>query len=208
MSDGFDGPTINGRPILTIEEVQEWFRAACGKVPSSETAANIARTINELDFISAHWRSDFREDRNKNPDTLRLKRISAALKTLQSDLPVKIADTLRVFPGAAGGNQRTGIIELLNVVNAVAPAFAKFGPRGRGGRNREPWHNVARNLRPLISAAFESAGIRRAGFGRATSPGIKILSSALGRLNVNVDHETIVDALRGARERKKTKTGK
>jgi len=191
----YDGPTINGRPALSIENVQQWFKEAYAVVPPQGEVAPIAQSLNHCALLASQWKSspEFKQMRRSNPSTLRMQRIHVALTTLQKDLPVLIDDTLKVFPDARS-TRLVGVIALLDSVNTLVPGFQKFG-RGPG-REPERWHRIARNLRPMIIAALKSAGVKRAGFGKPTSPAVKIMRAALDYLDVRKSSEAIVDAMR------------
>jgi hypothetical protein len=79
-------------------------------------------------------------------------------------------------------------------VDSLAPGFQTFG-RGPG-REPELWRRIARNLGPMIIKALKSAGVKRAGFGKPTSPAVKIMRAALDYLDVRKSHDAIVDAMR------------
>jgi hypothetical protein len=64
------------------------------------------------------------------------------------------------------------------------------------GRRHSLWHGWALYLGPDLLGALKTCGVRRAGFGNATSPATKILKSALGWLGENVQEEAIVKAMR------------
>jgi len=203
----YDGPTINGKPILSIEQVQQWFaKAHCDA--SFDDAKLIAQSLNHCALLSALWRNTpaLKASRRNNPSLLRMIRIGEALRTLQTDLPVLIDDTLKVFPD----RQASGIMPataLLNSVNLLAPGFQKYRPYGRGPEP-ERWHNIARNLGPRILDVFKSSG-RRSGFGKSTSPAVAVMQSALSYLDVEASQETIVEAMRPKRTRtKKLEKGK
>jgi hypothetical protein len=191
----YDGPTINGRPALSIENVQQWFKEAYGVVPSQGEAAPIAQSLNHCAFLASEWKGtpELKKMRRNNPSRLRGQRIHLALETLQKDLPGLIDDYLKVFPDART-NQLVGVITLLNSVNALAPGFQEFA-RGPG-REPELWHRIARNLRPMIITALKSAGVKRAGFGKSTNRAVKIMRASLDYLDVRKSEEAIVDAMR------------
>ena len=106
--------------------------------------------------------------RRSNPSTLRRRRIAEALATLQNDLPVLMEDT-RIAIGDKKSEGLTALVALLDAIKPFAAGFEKFRQRG-AGREVDPWHKIARNLRPLILEALTSAGVKQAGFGKITSP--------------------------------------
>jgi hypothetical protein len=199
----YDGPTINGRPALSIENVQQWFKEAYAVVPPQgeegkcffKCLALIAQSLNHCAFLQAQWKStpEFKKMRRNNQSTLRMRRIHLALTTLQKDLPALIDDTLKVFPDART-TRLVSVIALLDSVNTLAPGFQTFGRRR--GREPELWHRIARNLGPMIIAALKSAGVKRAGFGKSTNRAVKIMRAALDYLDVRKSDEAIVDAMR------------
>jgi hypothetical protein len=196
----YDGPTINGRPILSIENVQQWFKEAYGVVPPQGEAAPIAQSLNHCAFLASEWKGTFelKKMRRNNPSRLRGQRIHEALTILQDDLLGVIDDTLKVFPDART-NQLVAVIALLDSVNALAPGFQAFAR----GPCREPelWHRIARNLGPMIITAIKSAGVKRAGFGKSSNRAVKIMRAALDYLDVRKSDEAIVDAMRIRKKR-------
>jgi hypothetical protein len=195
------GATINGRPALTPEIVQQWFRAAFDVVPGADAIEPLTQAVNHCAFIESQWKRtpEFDEMRRRNPSTLRARRIAEALSTLRSDLPALIEDTRK----GIGDQQSDGlatVVALLDAVNLLVPGFQKFRQRG-GGREVDPWHRIARNLRPLILEALRSSGVKRAGFGKITSPAVQIVKSALAYLEVKVSEQAIVEAMRPTRLR-------
>jgi hypothetical protein len=96
----YDGPTINDKPALSVNDVQQWFRDVQCLTPSPAEAASIAAMINHCDLFSAAWisTSEFETRRQKNPSMLRMWRIAAALRKLRDDLPRLIGDSRRISP--------------------------------------------------------------------------------------------------------------
>jgi hypothetical protein len=204
--DEYDGPTVNGHPPLAAVDAQAWFEAAdC--IVTKEAALPLAQMLNHYEFVGSLWKGThaLREARRRNPTRLRHARIASALKTLQSDLPIVIKNTVRVFPDAQASEQLRPICTLLDCVNSVAPRFEKFRPH----RGREPdlWHPVARNIGAKIRDIFR-AGNRRAGFTKTTSPAVEILCNALKYLSVSQSPDAIVDAMRKPRSRSRKRVGK
>jgi hypothetical protein len=187
----YDGPTINGRPILVIEEVQTWFLRAGCTIPEY-AAAPIAQDLNHCAFLSREWKStpELRAARRKSKSLLAMQRIYRAMRSLQNDLPILIHNTLQVH-----GSSRPPALEpieaLLEIVNRLEPGFRKYAPRGRG---REPdlWHKIARNVGQKIADTYEKHSGRRPGLGKPTSPAIKILESALAYLDENHSAEAML----------------
>jgi hypothetical protein len=71
-----EGPTINDRPILNVDEVRKWFSDEGCTVPV-EDAAGIARDLNHCAFTSFLWKStpELRAARWKTPLRLSMQRI-------------------------------------------------------------------------------------------------------------------------------------
>jgi hypothetical protein len=201
----YDGPTINGKPILSIEQVQQWFKEAhCDA--SFDDAKFIAQALNHCALFAELWKNTpaLKASRRNNPSYLRMTRISEALRTLQTDLPVLIDDTLKVFPDRQASGLKP-VVALLDSVNLLVPGFEKYKRHGRGPEP-ERWHNIARNLRPRILDVFKSSG-RHAGIGKPTSPAVTVKQSALTYLGVETSQQAIVDAMRG-REQRSWRRGK
>jgi hypothetical protein len=202
-----DGPTINGHPILSVDDVRKWFSKE-GCIVPEDIAAGIARDLNHCAFISFDWKNtpELTAARRKNPSRLSMRRIYIALNSLQNELPVLISNTHKVFPRNPPPSL-VPIEALLKTVNTLEPVFRKYAPRGRG---REPdlWHEIARNIGRKIADAFVEQAGRRVGLGKPTSPAIRILKSALAYLGEDQSVETIVDAVRPRRERARGTVGK
>jgi hypothetical protein len=195
----YEGPTINGKPILGIETVQRWFKDACGVFLTEEAARPLARMLNDYALLEETWKNtpEFNRMRENNKSRQRVQRISVALAALQKDVPALIDDTVKIAPEHPGLG---AVVNLRDAVNVLAPAFQKFLPKGRG-RKPESWHGVIRRLGPMVKDAIKQSGGKRAGFGKATSPAVGIMQSALAYLGIETSPDAIVDAMRG---RKKT----
>jgi hypothetical protein len=130
---------------------------------------------------------------------LRTRRIAEALATLQNDLPVLIEETREVIGDKQSEEGLVAVMALLDAVNLLAGGYEKFRQRA-AGREVDPWHRIARNLRPLILEALRSAGVKRpGGFGKITSPAVGIVKSALAYLEVEVSELAIVETMRRTR---------
>ncbi len=191
----YDGPTINCKPILDIGTVQQWFKDVRVVGLTGEAAAPIAAFLNEAAFLSSQWKntSEFNEMRKNDKGRQRMRRVSCALATLEKDIPALIDDTMRIAPEHPA---LAPVVALRDAVEVLAPGFQKFLPKGRG-RNPESWHNIARKLGPMLTEAIKRSGPKRAGFGKVTSPAVRIMHSALGYLGIAKSCEAIVDAMRG-----------
>lgn len=194
----YDGPTINGRPILDIPTVQRWFKEACDVNLTEQTAIPITQILNNYALLALTWKNtpEFNRMREGNKNRQRIRRISVALAALQKDVPVLIDDASKIAPDIPG---LPALVALRDVVNVLAPAYAKFLPKGRG-RKPESWHTVARTLGPLFTDAIKQTGGKRAGFGKGTSPAVGIMRSALAYLGIEASPDAIVDAMRGRKK--------
>lgn len=204
-----DGPTINGHPILSVEDATQWFKEVGCCNPKTEAVLSLVQKLNEAEFVGFLWKStpEFRAKRRNNPSRVRFARIAQALETLRSDLPVVVEDSLRPLSAVERSEWKHPITTLLEQANAVAPVFQNFLPRGRG-REPEPWHNISRNIGSDIKKILLASGRRQAGLGKPTSPTVKVLKSALAYLGVNKSPEAIVDAIRPKRTRSIKRLGK
>ena len=198
----YDGPMINGHPALSVKAVQLWFSDTFTVNPTAEHVAPITQALNHCSLFEAHWRNtpEYKKMRRGNPAALRLRRIHEALATLQKELPVLVDSTRKVFP-EAHGEGLVATIALLNSVNLLAPAYEKFHRPGVG-REPEAWHRIARNIGPMILQVLKANSIARAGFGKPTSPAVKIMQLALTYLDERHSPEAIVDAMRTPTKRK------
>jgi hypothetical protein len=202
----FDGPTLNGHPVLSVADVQAWFRTAKCDAPA-DAALAIAQMLNEYELLGALWKGTpaLRKQRRTNASRLRLTRIAVALKSLQSELPIIIEDSREVFANKQSASLE-GLVKLLDQVNQVTPRFQNFLPTR--GRDVEFWHVVARKVGAKIIQTFKASTGRRVGFGKPTSPAVEILRSALAYLGVTKSPEAIVDAMRPKRTRSRKRMGK
>jgi hypothetical protein len=197
----YDGPIVNGHPVLSIKEVQTWFKAVGCNV-SEEAATPIAQFLNEYEFLGALWKNspELREQRHNNPSRLRNERIARALKTLQTDVPHKLDEIYQVLPKQRHRRFQP-LANLLDLVNKIAPYFSENLPRG--GRKADPWHVIARNVGALIVEAIKSTGKSRVGLGKPTSPAIRVLRRGLAYLGLSATQAAIVEAVRKPRKRKR-----
>ena len=120
---------------------------------------------------------------------------TAAVGIPNDSVPPKTAlidDAVKIAPAHPA---MASMVALRDAINVLTPEFQEFLPKGRG-RKPESWHTVARRLGPMFTEAIEQSGGRRAGFGQATSPAVKIMGSALAFLGIHASPEAIVDAMR------------
>lgn len=193
-------PLISGQAALSAKDVQRWFRDAYGVIPSAADVAPIAEALNHCRFLEGQWsdKPEFKKARRGNPSRLRMQRIGEALRSLQTDLADYLKDTRKVRPN----DKHEELKALIKAVDSVVPGFQKF-TRSRRGPEPLLWHRIACSLKPLIVAALQSCGIKRAGFGKPTSPAIKIVQAALSYIGVEESVDTICDALRGRKKKGK-----
>ncbi len=160
-----DGPSLNGHAILSVADVQSWFKAAKCDV-SEERARPIAQLLNEYEFLGGLWknRPDLRKARRNNPDRLRNVRVAKALQTLQADLAGILETVRRDIPDRLP--QYEPVAALLSQVNSIAPYFRQFLPRR--GRDADPWHTVAKKVGAKIVEAFKVSGKANVGLGKPT----------------------------------------
>jgi hypothetical protein len=94
-----NGPTVNGRPLLTSQEVRAWFKQHKGDVKES-SANKIIALLTEYEFIKFFWNKTPKQQKQErnSPYWLRNRQIADALVTLQAELPSIIADNLKIFP--------------------------------------------------------------------------------------------------------------
>jgi hypothetical protein len=207
LAPEYDGPTINGRPVLSLDQVRKWFADAGCTIPA-EAAMPIAQDLNHCAFVSSMWKNtpELRTARRNNPSRLSMQRIYTALKSLQDELPLLIRNTLNVSPKNPPPSLAP-IEALLETVKNLEPGFRKYASRGRG---REPdlWHNIARNIGRKIASTFTEHSGKRTGLGKPTSPAIKVLKLALTYLDERHSPDTIVDAIRPRRVRTRARMGK
>lgn len=201
----YDGPTVNGRPILTVETVQEWFREAFNVVPSADDAASIARDFNHCEWLVEEWKPQYNEARRNREYVGRMARISKALTVLQVDLQKLYDDTLVAVQSPYNDEGFKAFVVLLDSVKLHEPAFQKF-KKGLG-REPEKWHNLARNLGKKICDVAKKSGVNRCGLGKPTSPAILVLKRGLDWLDLDerekVTLDRVHDACRIPRKRKR-----
>jgi hypothetical protein len=87
----YEGPLVNGRPILTEADVHAWCTASHGPQISCARAAEICRSLNDALLFSWRWQDRAAEQRRTNPSTQRMHGVAKALRTLLADLPQIIA---------------------------------------------------------------------------------------------------------------------
>jgi hypothetical protein len=201
-----DGPTLNGHPILGVEDVRSWFSDHDCNI-SEEAALSIARLLNTYESEGFFWKDipELERQRRDNPSRLRNVRIADALRSLQADLPSLIEDHLRVNPDPNTERLRPHRA-LLDSVNDLAPRFKNL--QTRKGRKSKNWHIVARKIGALVVETLKTSTGRAAGLGKPTSPAVQITQSALAYLGVKAKEAAIVEAVRPKRIRARKGVGK
>jgi hypothetical protein len=131
------GPLINGRPAMTVLQVQQWFQKAHAPILSDDAAAEIARFLNEALFLEGLWKPKFAAEQRANPSTKRMERIARALATLRNDLPEVLAESRKIRPDA-DHSATESLLDFVNRHKAIIDSF----PAKRRGRP----HNLAINL--------------------------------------------------------------
>lgn len=138
------GPLINGRPVLTVQDVQNWCHSAHMPVLSDTAAAEVACQLNHAALLRTQWAPEFAELRKTNPSTKRMCRIADALATLRNDLPGVLDDSRAIKP-----DDDVSLTEaLLDLVQKHQPIIDKF-PHARG-RPRDRAGNIAANIGKLV----------------------------------------------------------
>ena len=138
------GPLINGRPALTIPEVQGWFRSVHLSGLDKEAATKVARQLNHAALLRFMWAPEFAQQRRANPSTQRMRRIADALATLRADLPRVLHDNRAVKPDTD-----------LSLTEALLDSVTKHQPiidmyKTTRGRPNNPAGNLAANIGKLI----------------------------------------------------------
>jgi hypothetical protein len=205
-SDNSD-PLVNRRAILKPEEIQKWFSDLKRPI-TSDDARGIAKMLNDYAFLQAFWKDTqtFKTRRQSNVSLLRLRRIADALLVLQSDLPALIEDSFKVDPKRQDQSIQD-LIAFNDKVALYAKGYEEYRSRGRG-RQSDGWHLVARKIGTEVLKVLSSNSHGKAGFGKATSPAIKIIQRSFSFLQEERSAEAIVDALRRRRDRTKRSPGK
>lgn len=196
---GDDGPTVNGRPLLTADEAMQWFEDAFGCVPSPEDAASLVSDIHHCALFKQLWRPEFKISRRHNSSRLRMERIGAALEALDRDVPELIKSNRSIRPD----EERTSLNELLLSVRFLRPLFRQY--KIHKGRDREIWHAAARNLGKRTVDIAKASGVARVGLSTKTSPVFKVLKRAFDFLDFEITEDQIFEAVRPQRQRSKGK---
>jgi hypothetical protein len=136
-----DGPTINGRPILTIAEVQQWARDA--HAPITPSSANLlTQELNAAAFEAAAILT-----RNAGPTAKWLAEVSADLTRLRENLSKGVADTRRIDP-TADTSLTDQLLDLIDKHSGLIIAKRGVGkPRDARTRLRENIGNLFHKVR-------------------------------------------------------------
>jgi hypothetical protein len=146
-----EGPLINGRPVLTIEVVQSWCRAASMPGLTNSAAAEMARELNDATLLRAQWAPEFAKLQKANPSILRMRRIASALATLRGDLPGLLDDS------RAGGADVSLTEALLDLVQKHESVIDKY--RRARGRPDDLTVKVATNIGRMLRKQFTSVRV-------------------------------------------------
>jgi hypothetical protein len=195
----YDGPTLNGHSLLSVTDVQAWFKGT-GCDASVEAVLPMTRMLNEYEFLGGTWKNypALKRQRRNDPSRLRAARVAVALQTLQKDFPIMIEETRAATPPERLDTLLPAT-KFRDQVNTWALRFQRHLPMR--GRERDLWHIVARKIAAQIVEIFRVSGRRRFGFGKPTSPAVEILRCAFAYLEMEVTPVAIVDALRPKRKR-------
>jgi hypothetical protein len=142
-----DGPLINGRPVLTIAEVQQWAREVHAHI-SDDGAALIARELNQPAFEGATLMT-----RNEWSSMKMLTEISDDLRRLKRNLSKLIMDTRRVKPDAD-----ISLTEQLLCLIDKHKALITETKRGRPADSRS---KLPQNIRAMFCEVRASESHRR-----------------------------------------------
>jgi hypothetical protein len=146
-----EGLLINGRPALTIRDVQNWCCAASMLILSDIAAAELARELNHAAFLPSEWSPEFADSRKTNPSMNRIRRIASALATLRDDLPGLLNDS-----GAISAD--VSLTEaLLDLVQKHGPVIDKYRPAQ--GRPEDLTVKVTANIGKLLRKVCDSPGV-------------------------------------------------
>jgi hypothetical protein len=148
------GPLVNGRPVLTSQEVQDWCRSVHVPGLSDSGAIEIARLLNQAAFLRVLWAPEFAETRKANPSTLRMRRIADALAILLEELPWALNDSRAVKPDT----DLTQSEALLDLVRKHQPIIDKY--RHGPGRPRDLTANLAAKIGRLVSELSDRGRVR------------------------------------------------
>jgi hypothetical protein len=138
------GPLINGRPALTIPEVQSWFRSVHLSRLDEEAATKVTQQLNYAAFVRFMWAPEFAEQRKANPSSQRMARIAGALATLRDDLPAILLDSRIPNPD----NDLSLTEGLLDLVRKHQPIIDMH--KTTRGRPNDRAGNLAANIGKLV----------------------------------------------------------
>jgi hypothetical protein len=171
------GPLINGRPALTIPEVQNWFRSVHLSGLDEEAATKVTQQLNHAALFRFMWAPEFAEQRKACPSSVRMGRIAGALATLRDDLPGVLDDSRVVNPD----NDLSLTEALLDLVTKHQPIIDMH--KKTRGRPHDPAVNLTANIGKLV--------VERAGPGRVTK---KALDAFVAKAMTWLSQRTAADA--------------
>lgn len=138
------GPLINGRPALTIPEVQSWLRSVHLSGLDQDAATKVTQQLNHAALFRFMWAPEFAEQRKANPSTQRMRRVADALATLRADLPGVLHDSRVVNPD----NDLSLTEGLLDLVTKHQPIVDMH--KKTRGRPNDRAGNLASNIGKLV----------------------------------------------------------
>jgi hypothetical protein len=141
-----DGPLINGRPALSIEECRAWARKAHTPALDDAAASKLTCDINYAALFRCQWAPEFEGQRKANQSMRRLRRIAESLAALRDELPRSLQESRTIKPDADLGPTEA----LLDLVQKHSPIIDRFFPVR--GRPRSPAKNLEANLGKILSS--------------------------------------------------------
>jgi hypothetical protein len=150
-----DGPLINGRPILSIEECKAWASTAKIKPALDDAAASkLACDLNHAAFLRCLWAPEFAKQRKANQSMSRLRRIAKSLAVLRDELPRSLQESRAIKPDA----DLRPTEALLDLVQKHSPIIDHYLP-GQG-RPPSPAKNLEANLGKLLCSVCKPNHVR------------------------------------------------
>jgi hypothetical protein len=198
--------------VLPPEKVQRWFREANVNAPSQEVAANLALKVI---FLKITWPLERdKKTRKATPFDDSAKRIGIAIATLRKELPGWLDEYSSPLWQPLHGftdepvykKTLQSMSRLREVIDLIVHEGVFRDHLPVMGRPREAWYGLALALGEEIVAALKASGVKSAGFGKGTSPALRVLKSALRWLGVHEKDDALIMAMRRNRERGKKVT--
>ena len=197
VPDGVDlNAAAESGSAIDLPELVDWF-ADAGRlgnlpVPSRAVLHEMRRDLNIVRVTDCVWRLS-------RPDP-RAARIRKAVDALAKDLPHLLEATRIQEASTSGGQPPWWSKERLHLIQSLAHAVenakSELLSDPRPPHGRRPWHDVADLVAWHATKAWESAGVREVGIGKAASPAVGLVARALVRLGEGaVEPEAISKAL-------------